>query len=97
MGCHSVPQIMDYANQILGLRMKQTKKRPFRPLTLSSTYNMFRNVFYTGNFDYDGQRYPGKHDAMITLDEYLRVQDILDGTNVNSGSQKHEHAFTVFM
>lgn len=97
MGCYSVPQILDMATSQWWLDMKKTRNRPCKPLTLSSTYNMFRNIFYTWMFDYAGQRYPGQHKPMITLEQYLRVQEILDGKQMNAGSQKHDHAFTGFM
>lgn len=97
MGCYSVPQIVEMASKQWWLDMKKTRNKPCKELTLSSTYNMFRNVFYTWMFDYAGQRYPGKHKPMITLDEYLRVQQLLDGKQINAGSQKHDHAFTGFI
>lgn len=39
---------------------------------------MFRNIFYTGSFDYGGVRYQGIHKPMVTLSEFVRVQKILD-------------------
>ncbi len=61
---------------LLGLR---SRRRVGRPVSITESFRFFRNVFYTGMFDYAGERYEGKHQPMITLDEYQRVQDIIDG------------------
>ena len=60
----------------LGLR---SRKRSGRPVSVTEAFRFFRNIFYTGMFDYAGERYEGKHKPMITIDEYERVQDIIDG------------------
>ncbi len=58
-----------------GLRSKRTGK----PISKTEAFRFFRRVFYTGLFDYMGERYEGKHESMITMDEFNRVQDIIDG------------------
>ena len=59
----------------LGLRSKRTGK----PISKTEAFRFFRRVFYTGQFDYNGERYEGKQKPMITLSEFHRVQDIIDG------------------
>jgi len=60
----------------LGLR---SKRRQGRPVSLTEAFRFFRNIFYTGLFDYHSERYEGRHKPMITLDQYRVVQDIIDG------------------
>lgn len=45
----------------------------------SRAANIFRNVFYCGIFDYGGIRYKGSYKPVVSLDEFMRVQRILDG------------------
>ena len=59
----------------LGLKSKRTGKAVSR----TEAFRMFRNIFYAGFFDYNKDRHDGRHKPMISLDEYNRVQDIMDG------------------
>jgi site-specific DNA recombinase len=59
----------------LGLKSNLTNQA----VSKTEAFRYFRNIFYTGFFEYNGERHQGKHRAMITLDEYLRVQDIMNG------------------
>lgn len=59
----------------MGLRSKRTGKSVSR----TEAFRFFRNIFYAGFFDYKNERYEGKHQSMITLNEYYRVQEIIDG------------------
>lgn len=61
----------------LGLRTVQRKRSGGRPLTLSALYRMFQNGFYAGVLRHGGQSYPGKHVAMVTLDEFDAVRSRL--------------------
>ncbi len=60
---------------VLGLKSKRTN----RPVSKTEAFRFFRNIFYTGLFSYKNEKYEGKHKPMITMDEYLKVQDIIDG------------------
>lgn len=57
----------------LGLTGKNGK-----PISRSTAYMLFRNIFYTGSFEYSGSLYPGNHKAMVSMAEWLKVQKILD-------------------
>ncbi len=59
----------------MGLRSKRTGK----PVSKTQAFRFFRNVFYAGLFDYSGERYNGSHEPMVTIDEFNRVQEIIDG------------------
>jgi len=40
---------------------------------------ILRNRIYTGRFDWDGKTYDGRHEALIPVDMWERVQELLDG------------------
>src|SRR3989344_6608179 len=60
-GNYSVPQVRDIATHKWGLLTPKKKKIGGRPIGYTSAYNMFSNIFYTGNFIYRGQIYKGDH------------------------------------
>jgi len=70
---YSVPQILDKLNNDWGFKTKTRNKG----LTRSSLYRIFTNPFYAGIIEYNGQQKIGKHQPMITLDEYDRIQELL--------------------
>ena len=77
----------------MGLRTRKTKRRGGKPLSVSGIYRIFSNPFYAGYIVYHGQWYPGKHDPMITLEEFDRAQTLL-GRPGRAKSKRHEFAFT---
>lgn len=62
----------------------------------SHLYRIFDNEFYAGSFMYRGQRYQGKHQAMVTVEEFERAQRLLHG-QPRVQPKKHEFAFTGMM
>ena len=60
---------------------------------MSGIYRIFSNPFYAGYIVYHGQWYPGKHDPMITLEEFDRAQTLL-GRPGRAKPKRHEFAFT---
>jgi len=50
-----------------------------KPLTKSSLYRLLTNPFYCGLFRYNGQMYQGKHEAIVSVELFERVQDVLHG------------------
>ena len=92
-GNYTPPAILDVANNQWGLRTRKMKKRGSKPLSRSTIYRIFTDPFYVGLFNYRGRTYQGKHDPMITLDEFDRVQMLL-GREGKPRPQTHEFAFT---
>jgi hypothetical protein len=87
-GAYSVQRIYDMAAGDLGLNAVTKNER-----ARSKFYTLFRNPFYYGAFEYNGQLYQGKHEPMITKREFDRAQDILDG-KAHPKPETHEFAFT---
>lgn len=93
-GNYTPPKILDIATNEWSLRTRKFKKSSNNEFTKGGIYKMFGNLFYTGIIESkDGIRYTGKHEPMITLEEYNRVQDILGGPG-KPRPQTHQFAFT---
>ena len=75
-----------------GLRSLGTRRYPERPLSASRIHNMLRNPYYAGIVQWNGQRYPGKHEPLVDQDTFDRVQMLLAGARIGGERpQKHEH------
>jgi len=95
-GNYTPPQIREIANKEWGFRVPKSKRGGGGELADSVIYKTFRNIFYAGMFEWSGKVYKGNHKAMITLEEFDRVQIIL-GRNGKPRSQEHEFSFTGIM
>ena len=76
-GAYSVRQIIIKANTEWGLRTRPAEKTISSTLSFSSGYKIFTNPFYYGLFEYKGELKPGKHEPMISLEEFDLAQKIL--------------------
>lgn len=92
-GAYTPPQILEIATNEWGLRSRKTKHHNGKPICNSKIYDIFTDIKYTGVILHKGQIYQGKHDAMITNDEFDTVQVLL-GRKGKPRSKKHEFAFT---
>jgi site-specific DNA recombinase len=95
-GNYSLPKVLRIATEEWGLRTIPRKRLGGKSLSVSYMYKMFTNMFYAGSFMYGGKMYIGKHEAMITMDEFDQVQ-ILLGKKGKPRSQKHDFPFTGIM
>lgn len=92
-GSYTVPKILDILNNEWGFRSAKKKRSGGVPLGTSSLYHIFTNIFYAGIILHNGQQYQGKHEPMVTLEEYDRVQMLL-GRKGKPRPKKHSFAFT---
>ena len=95
-GLYTPPQILKIANDQWGFRSRQLKRLGGKPLSRSGIYHILTNPFYYGWFEYpnrSGQWHEGKHERMITVEEYDRVQALL-GRKGNPRATSHAFAFT---
>lgn len=83
----SVESLYERAND-LGLRTVKGK-----PLSNSKFHDLFRNPFYYGEFTWNGELYPGKHEPMISKTQFDVAQRILDGKRPTCWT-RHVFAFT---
>ena len=95
-GAYTPPKILKIANEDWGYRTRKTKKTGGKPLSRSGIYRVFGNIFYAGFIKHDGKLYEGKHEPMITLEEFDRIQALL-GRKSRPKPKTHEFAFTGFI
>lgn len=75
-GC-SVPKLLGEA-RAMGLTVGY-RHRPAEPISLNGLHKLLRNPFYAGEFRYKGQALPGRHQPMLSREEFAVAQDILRG------------------
>lgn len=93
-GSYTVPQILNIASDEWSFRTRKIRKSTDNKLSQSGMYRIFNNIFYTGIIPRSsGLQYEGKHEPMITLEEYNRVHSIL-GSRGKIKPQTHKFAFT---
>jgi site-specific DNA recombinase len=89
----------DYSLRVLhkrltaeGLATRPTSKRPAGPLALSKFANLLRNRYYLGVVPYRGVEHAGKHPALLGLELFERVQQVLDERDQHSiKTRRHQH------
>lgn len=89
-------KILNIAINEWGLRTVKKKRCGGAKLSRSGVYRIFTNPFYMGIMRYGEQERLGKHEPMISADEYDRVQMLL-GRKGKPRHQKHEFAYTGFI
>lgn len=61
-----------------GLTTPKSRTIGGRPLSASQLYRLLENPFYAGVMRYQGEEHPGRHEAMITWQEFEEVQAVRD-------------------
>jgi site-specific DNA recombinase len=95
-GNYTVDEICDKLNNEWGFRTRITRKKHSRPIARSTLYHIFTSLFYAGIMQYGGKELPGKHEPMVSLDEYDRVQFIL-GREGKPRPARHGYAYAGMM
>src|SRR3989338_5939408 len=98
-GQYAPLQLVGIADKELHLKNRGWGKRPDKPMTKSNMYRVLTSTFYYGKFEFpekSGNWYEGKHKAMITEDEYDRVQFLL-GRAGKPRAKTHIFAYTGLM
>jgi len=73
-GNHTPPKILKISTDEGGLRTRKCKKIGGGPLCLSGIYRIFNNPFYCGQMIRNGEIYQGKHEPMITPEQFDKTQ-----------------------
>jgi len=75
-----------------GLRTRETRKRSPAPLRKQSVHRLLRNPYYMGIVEYAGKRVVGRHEPLIDLETFDKVQAILLSRHKSSERpSKHDH------
>ena len=64
-------------NETWGFRTKRYRKLGGGELARSVWYRILSDPFYAGLFRWDGKLFPGRHEAMISVDDFDRLQALL--------------------
>lgn len=91
-GAYIPTRILEIATKEWGLTTRKTKRLGGGPLSRSAMYRIFTTPFYAGVIEWNGKTYPGKHDRMVTMDEFDRAQEILGIRGRHP--QRHRFAYT---
>lgn len=93
-GNYTADEILHTLNNEWGYRSRQTKIRGGRPMSRSTIYRIFTDLFFAGFIiGRDGNWKKGEHTPMITVDEYDHVQVIL-GREGKRRPNRYEYAYT---
>ena len=96
-GRYSPSQIQRIANNEYGFRTLKFRKEGGDKLGLSTIYKLLTNPFYAGLFSYGEHKFvQGKHQSMVTIEEYDRVQKLL-GKKGHPGPKVRQFALTGLM
>lgn len=74
IGANSVKQLWFMARDEWGLRTPATRRRGGGPLSLGAFYKVLGNPYYTGHFLWHGQLHRGKHDAILSMEQFGQIQ-----------------------
>lgn len=72
---YSVRTLTRIATETWGYRTPNSRRFKSKLLTLPTLYKILANPFYAGYFYYNGQLYRGRHEPMITMAQFRRIQD----------------------
>jgi site-specific DNA recombinase len=62
---------------------------------VSTVHTILRNRLYTGQFEWNGKLIQGKHEPLVSIDLWERVQAVLDGRFAKKAKRgKHDFAFS---
>jgi DNA invertase Pin-like site-specific DNA recombinase len=92
-GNYSVPEVLEKLNSEWNFKPKIKIKNKSGKLSRSSLYRIFTNIFYAGIIEYNGLQKKGKHKAMISLEEYDRIQQLL-GKNGKPRKRVYNFAYS---
>ncbi len=77
-GAYTPRQIVKIAQNDWGLLTPRSKRSGGKPIGRSSIYQTLSNPFYKGDLLWGGRTHPGRHEPMLTSDEFDRVQNLLN-------------------
>jgi site-specific DNA recombinase len=70
-------------------------RRTGKPVPTSTVHAILRNRIYTGDFEWKGHHYRGKHQPLVTRELWQRVQGVLDARNASKLRRgKRDFAFS---
>ena len=65
----------------MGLSDTKEKRSGGKPLAISTVYHILGNPFYAGMIVWNRQTYPGKHEPVLSIDDFRSVRRLLERPN----------------
>ena len=72
-----------------GMTTRPTAKRPAKALTVNGLHTILTNPYYTGLLPWQGAYYEGSHEPLVSVETWLRVQDVLHSHNQSGAKDRH--------
>jgi DNA invertase Pin-like site-specific DNA recombinase len=86
-------QVLAILNADWGFRSREVKAAGNAPMSVSAFYRLLGNPFYKGIIQLaNGETYKGKHEPMVSPEEFARVQEIL-GRKARPRPIEHDFVF----
>ncbi len=76
-----------------GLRTRPTPRSKAKSLGVNRLHNMLRNDYYVGVVHYCGHSYPGRHEPLIPLPLFQRVQEQLEAKRLAGERERIHHHY----
>ncbi len=92
-GAYTPKRIALTARDEWGFLTPKKKRIGGTPLAMSTIYKILSNPFYAGVILWNGQTYPGKHEPVVSIDEFQNVRSLLERPG-QQRPQRHSFAFT---
>jgi len=93
-GSYTVPALWRKAAGEMHLTTPQYGRHGGTLLSKNTLYNVFRSHFYRGWFVLSGELHPGSHPAMVTDDQFWRVQELLGRKGLPRPHKPRDFAFS---
>jgi DNA invertase Pin-like site-specific DNA recombinase len=92
-GTYTPKTIAIIARDEWGFLTPKRKRIGGTPLAMSTIYRILGNPFYAGINHWNGEVYAGKHESMVSIDEFRRIRKLLERPG-RPRPQKYKFAFT---
>ena len=92
-GAYTVTGLQRIATDEWGYRLPSDRRYKGRVLARATLYRMLRNRFYTGEFTWNGIRYEGKHEPLISIEDWKRMRALI-GRSHRERPQVRSFAYT---
>jgi len=74
-----------------GLRHRPRRHGPARPVSRAQLHRLLSNPYYCGYIVYEGIRYAGRHQALVSEELFRRVQAVLAEHRAGERQRVHNH------
>ncbi len=80
-----IDRVRVIANEEMGVRTPVRGRLGGKPIQRCAFYKMLRDPFYAGAVQVQGELSRGLHEPMVTVEEFMRVQELLQARRRNRG------------